>query len=238
MHERTHHKTRHPIQRTRRSGHAMGGDASGAGNSRALLARNGAGRRSPSCDAARGRVARRGSSLQYCLHLTEGRELRRNPHVILTTGCNQWTEGFDVVVEGDAVRITAQDALVRLASVWATKWDGSWQFQVRDGYFCLYDEDDKGPLQMRISSSPSSLPRSSRSPEATSATPVTSSDFLCFKTSRRAYDSRWEKRSRYVLGLEQLSKTENFFYTVHNRSWPPYGVSYDYVRKTRIYRLY
>jgi Pyridoxamine 5'-phosphate oxidase len=31
--------------------------------------------------------------------------LRGNPHVVLTTGCNHWQEGFDVVVEGDAVRI-------------------------------------------------------------------------------------------------------------------------------------
>lgn len=66
--------------------------------------------------------------------------LRRNPHVILTTGCNQ-TEGLTVVVEGDAVQITDQDALERLASVWATKWNGeSWPYQVRNGYFYLYDE--------------------------------------------------------------------------------------------------
>jgi hypothetical protein len=38
--------------------------------------------------------------------------------------------------------------------------------------------------------------------------------------------------------LEQLTETENFCYTVQKRSWPPSGVSYDYVRKTRIYRLY
>ena len=69
--------------------------------------------------------------------------LRGNPHVILTTGCNQ-TEGLTVVVEGDAVRITDQDTLERLASVWATKWDGeSWLYQVRNGYFCLYDEDER-----------------------------------------------------------------------------------------------
>jgi nitroimidazol reductase NimA-like FMN-containing flavoprotein (pyridoxamine 5'-phosphate oxidase superfamily) len=34
-----------------------------------------------------------------------------NPHVILTTGCNQWNEGLDVVVEGDAVRVSDQDQL-------------------------------------------------------------------------------------------------------------------------------
>ena len=72
--------------------------------------------------------------------------LRGNPHVILTTGCNQWNEGLDVVVEGDAVRITDQDALERLASVWATKWDGSWPYQVRNGYFYLYDEKEQRVL--------------------------------------------------------------------------------------------
>src|SRR5207248_10566850 len=71
--------------------------------------------------------------------------LRGNPHVILTTGCNQ-KEGLNVVVEGDAVRITDQDALERLASVWATKWDGSWPYQVRNGYFYLYDEDEQRVL--------------------------------------------------------------------------------------------
>src|SRR5258706_16151106 len=58
--------------------------------------------------------------------------LRGNPHVILTTGCNQ-KEGLNVVVEGDAVRITDQDALERLASVWSTKWDGSRPYQERNG---------------------------------------------------------------------------------------------------------
>ena len=72
--------------------------------------------------------------------------LRGNPHVILTTGCNTWKEGLDVVVEGDAVRITDQDALERLASVWTTKWDGSWPYQVRNGYFYLYDEDEQRVL--------------------------------------------------------------------------------------------
>jgi nitroimidazol reductase NimA-like FMN-containing flavoprotein (pyridoxamine 5'-phosphate oxidase superfamily) len=67
--------------------------------------------------------------------------LRGNPHVILTTGCNQ-KEGLNVVVEGDAVQITDQDTLERLASVWATKWNGSWPYQVRNGYFHLYDEDE------------------------------------------------------------------------------------------------
>jgi nitroimidazol reductase NimA-like FMN-containing flavoprotein (pyridoxamine 5'-phosphate oxidase superfamily) len=61
--------------------------------------------------------------------------LRANPHVVLTTGCNQWDRGLDVVVEGDAVHVTDEDTLNRLAEVWAKKWDGRWQLAVRDGSF-------------------------------------------------------------------------------------------------------
>ena len=71
--------------------------------------------------------------------------LRGNPHVILTTGGNQ-REGLSAVVEGDAVQITDQATLERLAAVWATKWDGSWPYQVRNGYFYLYDEDTQRVL--------------------------------------------------------------------------------------------
>jgi nitroimidazol reductase NimA-like FMN-containing flavoprotein (pyridoxamine 5'-phosphate oxidase superfamily) len=71
--------------------------------------------------------------------------LRENPHVVLTTGNNQ-RGSLTVVVEGDAVQITDQDTLERLASVWATKWDGDWPYQVRNGYFYLYDEDTQKVL--------------------------------------------------------------------------------------------
>jgi|SRR5579863_2277073 len=76
--------------------------------------------------------------------------LRGNPHAILTTGCNTWNEGLDVVIEGDAVRITDQDALERLAKAWATKWDGRWHYLVRDGYFYHYDEDEHTVLPYSI----------------------------------------------------------------------------------------
>jgi general stress protein 26 len=73
--------------------------------------------------------------------------LRGNPHIILTTGCNTPKEGLNVVVEGDAVRITDQATLERVAAVWATKWDGGvWKYQVRDGHFFLYDEDEQKML--------------------------------------------------------------------------------------------
>jgi len=65
----------------------------------------------------------------------KGVNLRVNPHVILTTGCNQWDRGVDIVVEGDAVQVTGDDALERLTVAWTTKWDGRWHFDAHDGVF-------------------------------------------------------------------------------------------------------
>ena len=61
--------------------------------------------------------------------------LRTNPHAILTTGSNTWDHGLDVVVEGDAVQVTDDETLKRLADAWRTKWDGRWQYEARDGAF-------------------------------------------------------------------------------------------------------
>jgi general stress protein 26 len=79
--------------------------------------------------------------LDGAVHFTTGADeqkavnLRSNPHVILTTGCNEWDRGLDVVVEGDAVRATDAATLQRLADAWRTKWDGQWKFEVGDGVF-------------------------------------------------------------------------------------------------------
>jgi nitroimidazol reductase NimA-like FMN-containing flavoprotein (pyridoxamine 5'-phosphate oxidase superfamily) len=61
--------------------------------------------------------------------------LRTNRNVILTTGCNRWEQGLDVVVEGEALPVTDESVLERLAERWTTKWDGRWQYEVRDGCF-------------------------------------------------------------------------------------------------------
>jgi general stress protein 26 len=58
-----------------------------------------------------------------------------NPQVVLTTGCNTWDHGLDVVVEGEARHVTDQTALERAAKAFAVKWQGAWQFAVRDGRF-------------------------------------------------------------------------------------------------------
>lgn len=77
--------------------------------------------------------------LDGAIHFSTGAEeqkavnLRTNPEVVLTTGCNTWDEGLDVVVEGSAVRVTDDALLRRLADGWAAKWDGRWQYEARDG---------------------------------------------------------------------------------------------------------
>jgi general stress protein 26 len=68
------------------------------------------------------------------------RNLRDNSHVILTTGRNDWREGLDIVLEGDARLVTDQSVLERLGEAWRAKWDGRWTYVARDGHF--YHDDD------------------------------------------------------------------------------------------------
>ena len=76
-------------------------------------------------------------AIHFCTGATEQKavNLSRNPHVILTTGCNQWDRGLDVVVEGDAVQLKDNEMLEGLAKAWTRKWDGRWQFEARNGVF-------------------------------------------------------------------------------------------------------
>ena len=85
-------------------------------------------------------------ALHFCTgaHEQKTANLNASPHVILTTGCNRWNEGLDVVVEGNAVRVTDDDALQRLALAWTGKWDGQWQYAVREGSFRHQNEQEVG----------------------------------------------------------------------------------------------
>jgi general stress protein 26 len=75
------------------------------------------------------------------LHFCTGPEeqkalnLQHHPHVVLTTGCNTWDDGLDVMLEGRAVQVRDQDTLSRLAQAWKAKWDGRWQFEVGEDTF-------------------------------------------------------------------------------------------------------
>jgi hypothetical protein len=61
----------------------------------------------------------------------KAKNLAQNQHCILTTGCNALNEGLDLVVEGDAARVSDKVTLERLAGRYRTKY--GWQFAVRDG---------------------------------------------------------------------------------------------------------
>jgi hypothetical protein len=56
-----------------------------------------------------------------------------NAKVVLTTGCNLFTEGIDIAVEGIAMRVTETAALQRIADRYKSKYD--WNFTVEDGAF-------------------------------------------------------------------------------------------------------
>ena len=92
--------------------------------------------------------------------------------MILTTGCNQWERGLDVVVEGEAIQVTDEGVLERLAEAWATKWDGRWHYEVHERAF--RHEGGTGAVWC----SRSRPPRSSRSPRERSARHGTGSEFL------------------------------------------------------------
>jgi nitroimidazol reductase NimA-like FMN-containing flavoprotein (pyridoxamine 5'-phosphate oxidase superfamily) len=85
-------------------------------------------------------------ALHFCTGPEEqkARNLVANPNVVLTTGCNRWDEGLDVVVEGEAVRVTDPAMLERLASAWAAKWDGRWNYTAVEGGFA-HGGADGGP---------------------------------------------------------------------------------------------
>ena len=76
-------------------------------------------------------------ALYFCTGETEQKfiNLRGNSSVLLVTGCNNWDHGLDFSVEGTAVPVTDDDLLRRLAQAWTVKWDGRWQWDVRDGAF-------------------------------------------------------------------------------------------------------
>jgi len=74
-----------------------------------------------------------GGTPYFCTGAGErkAKNLARNAHCVLTTGCNSLAEGLDVMVEGDAVAVGDEETLRRVADAYAAKYD--WRFTVRDG---------------------------------------------------------------------------------------------------------
>jgi hypothetical protein len=76
--------------------------------------------------------------LQGALYFSTGPTERKaknmvsNLHCIIMTGCNI-IEGVDLVVEGDAVKLSDEGGLRAIANEFASKYD--WHYEVRDGAF-------------------------------------------------------------------------------------------------------
>ena len=69
-----------------------------------------------------------GDALYFSTGPTEQKykNLEKNPHCVMTTGSNRLDEGLDLVVEGDAVRVTDDARLQVLAEAWQAKYGRDW----------------------------------------------------------------------------------------------------------------
>jgi nitroimidazol reductase NimA-like FMN-containing flavoprotein (pyridoxamine 5'-phosphate oxidase superfamily) len=88
-----------------------------------------------------------GDALYFCTGEDErkARNLRENRSCVMTTGCNAFRSGIDVVVEGEATNVRDVATLQRVADALSTKYD--WPYRVRDGTLEELgrpDEDDDG----------------------------------------------------------------------------------------------
>jgi hypothetical protein len=66
----------------------------------------------------------------------KSRNLAANPHCAVTTGCNAWNEGFDIVLHGEAVVVRDLSLLQQVAAAFLAKYGSDWAFEVAsDGTF-------------------------------------------------------------------------------------------------------
>jgi general stress protein 26 len=65
----------------------------------------------------------------------KARNLAENRSCVLTTGCNNANDGFDVVVEGNAVRVRDEAILQLVAEAYVAKYGSDWTFTIVDGAF-------------------------------------------------------------------------------------------------------
>jgi hypothetical protein len=66
----------------------------------------------------------------------KSRNLASNRHCAVTTGCNTWNEGLDLVLQGDAVVVDDVPLLRRVADAYLAKYGRDWAFEVaEDGTF-------------------------------------------------------------------------------------------------------
>ena len=78
-----------------------------------------------------------GDAFYFCTGPDEqkARNLAANPHCTLTTGCHLYSQGLDVMIDGEAVRIRDDRALQAVADEFEAVYGSDWHFDVRDGEF-------------------------------------------------------------------------------------------------------
>jgi general stress protein 26 len=62
----------------------------------------------------------------------KSRNLASNPHCAVTTGCNAWKEGFDIVLHGDVDIVRDVSRLQEVADGFLAKYGSEWAFEVAD----------------------------------------------------------------------------------------------------------
>lgn len=66
----------------------------------------------------------------------KSRNLAANRQCAVTTGCNTWNQGFDIVLQGEAVVVRDLVLLQRVADAFLAKYGSDWAFEVAsDGTF-------------------------------------------------------------------------------------------------------
>ncbi len=75
-------------------------------------------------------------------HERNAKNLALNPECILSTSNGLADTGFDIVVEGRAVRVLDETLLAALAGLWKVKY--GWSFQVHDGAFWQEGDQHEG----------------------------------------------------------------------------------------------
>jgi nitroimidazol reductase NimA-like FMN-containing flavoprotein (pyridoxamine 5'-phosphate oxidase superfamily) len=63
----------------------------------------------------------------------KAKNLRTNGHVTIATGSDGLTEGFDVVVEGEAAAVTSAAKVRRVAKAYVEKYGAGWRLPGLDG---------------------------------------------------------------------------------------------------------
>jgi hypothetical protein len=82
-------------------------------------------------------------SFYFCTGTGEqkAKNLARNPQCAVTTGCNLFASGLDIVLQGEARLVTDEPLLRKLADDYRDKYDGFFDFEVRN---CAFFSEEGG----------------------------------------------------------------------------------------------